>query len=151
MATTTFRGPVRTGQNVGNPTFNTLGTVLLTQETTVSRTNSVAGATQIARLPENSDAIDFIVTVVSAFSGASAGVGEVDIRIGTTASETLFGTIRASSAGHYRLVTGARVSAGTGWRNLSGGSRIITAMVTAVGSATATGLAIIRTIYSQRS
>lgn len=108
MARTTFAGPIRTGLDTGIPGTTTVGSVVLSQETTVTRTNSAQ--TLVARLPDNSDVHEFLVTVTSAFSSGFAGIAE--IRIGTTANETRFGTMRVAGAGHYRLVAPAQVTDG---------------------------------------
>lgn len=150
MGKSTFSGPLRTGLDTGNLDTGTIGSVILSQVTTIDRSSSVKSVLQIARVPDNSDIIDFIVTVVSAFDSGAAGVA--DIRIGTTADETRFGTVRVSGAGKYNLLSQAvRVSAGTGWDNLIGGNTRIYAFCTAVGSAMTAGLANIRTIYQQRA
>src|SRR3546814_16577506 len=56
-----------------------------------------SAATTIAVLPENSDVIDIVVHVVSAFNVSANG--NQDIRLGTSNNETLFGTARVSGAG----------------------------------------------------
>lgn len=106
MGITTFSGPIRTGRDIGPPSQNTRGTVVLHQAGTV-----LAGAntmkTQV-QVPPNCRLIDVMANVRQAVSGIAAGV---NIRIGTSADSARFATIPVSAAGNYRLPTAGSAAA----------------------------------------
>ena len=148
MGRTTWSGPIRTGTDTGAAATRTIGSVVLNQATTVTRTNSAAA--QVAKLPENSDVLDIKINVTQSFQ-TSGATGVCDIRVGTTAVDDRFGSFRVSAAGLYSLA--ARTSVTQSWENLTAGNTTIVAQVTAVGSATAAspGEAVVRVIYAQRA
>lgn len=89
---TTFKGPIRTGEDTGIPATTTLGTVVLQQEVTISANTS--GATNMV-LPPNSKIVDF---VLDSFSSTP----QSDVLVGTGADDDQFASIRSSAAGRYR-------------------------------------------------
>jgi hypothetical protein len=140
-------GPVRSG------TSGAVGLAVLTQQTTV--TDTVSANTTVAVVPDGSDVLDVYLQVKTAFATAAA---DVEIRVGTSANETLFGTFKLDSSaqivlGMHKLTeaTANVVSAGTKWSALAGAGAKIMAQVTAVSGAVASGgEGIISVIYVQK-
>lgn len=104
MSKTTFSGPIRTGKDYGIPVQNTIGTVLLVQAATVA----VGALKNFVVLPPNSSMVGATVIVRQAVSGVAAGV---NVRIGSSADATKYGTVPVSAVRSYDVtaVSGATV------------------------------------------
>lgn len=143
-ATAEIGGPLLVGTSAG-----VRGFVVLSQKTTLTRANSAA--TTIARVPDGSDILDFVVHVITKFAaaGASAQVGTVNLLIGTPDDDNQHVTIALSAAQVYRMV--APSGSAAAMHNVSGSAAVVMAEITAVGSVSPnTGEAVITTIYTQR-
>ena len=119
-------GPIRSG-----PIAKRAGTVALVAQVTLTPTNSVNAT--VAVLPTGSDILDIQYYVTNAYStvGASGNTNVCVIRVGTSSSETAFGTISVSGRGRYRIAQGVFTSAGTSWLALNSANSKIMAQVTA--------------------
>lgn len=131
-------GPIRSG-----PVAKREGTVVLTQQVTLTPSTSVN--TTVAVLPTGSDILDiqFFVTTAFQSAAASGNKGVQLIRVGTSGTETAFGTISVSGRGRYNVAQGVFTSAGTSWLALSSANSRIMAQVTAedgAGASAASGL-----------
>ena len=114
------------------------GKVALVQS--LDLTNATTSTTA-AVVPDGSDVTDVRLFVGTAFATAAA---DVEVRIGTSANESLFGVISMDTniaGGMHVLANGAFTSAGTTWLGLSGAGAQIVARVTAVSGAIASGAA----------
>ena len=120
-------GPIRSG-----PVAKREGTVVLTQQVTLTPNSSVNATAAI--LPTGSDIIDiqFFVTTPWASAAASGNSHQGNVRVGTSAAEDAFGTVNVSGRGRYRISQGVFASAGTSWLALSSANSRIMAQVTAV-------------------
>ncbi len=136
-ASAVFGGPMVVGG------ANRRGRLVLVQQTTVTRTQSAA--TTIASLPANSDVLEFYIHCTQAF-GTTDGV--VNLRLGVSGKETFFNTVALSGVGIYRAAA-VTVSA-LDWLNITTNVHVM-AVVTAQGSATTPGQALINVIYLQKS
>ncbi len=125
-----FVGPIASGSAAAR------GYAVLAQQATLV---SNAAKVQVAQLPEGADFLNATLYVKSAFATAGA---DVVVRLGTSANETLFGTISIDTniaKGMHQLTGTAFTSAGTNWTNLNGAGAVIHAAVTAVSGAVASG------------
>ena len=123
-------GPVRSGPNTKRT-----GAVLLVQQATVNQATTVN--TTVAVLPLSADVVDIQYYVTNAYTtvGASGNKGVQTLQVGTSASETAFGTVDVSARGRYRVAQGVFTSAGTPWIALNSANTRIMAQVTAVDGA----------------
>jgi len=137
MGRTTFSGPIRTGRNVGIPGQNTIGTVYLMQEATVT---NAAKKNQL-QMPADCLIDDFLVHCRVAVSVLGSASTNVNIRLGTSADATRYGAILVSAAGVYRSI-----SANTSVRALGSGMGTGDFNILAVDS-TVTGSAALVTDY----
>ena len=113
------------------------GFAQLVQQSTLTASNTTNATAAV--LPDGSDVLDIRFFVENAFATAAA---DVQVRVGTSANETLFGTISIDTniAGGMHVLTGtAFTSAGTSWNGLTGAGAKIMAQVTAVSGAIASG------------
>ena len=149
MTSTTFQGPVQTGQDTGAPATTTIGTLVAAQAATVA--GNTSGASSIV-LPANSKISDWTLEVLVSASGLAAGML---VRVGTTTDATRFGQINSSAQGvMYRPgiapnLTGASAAA---WNNIGTNDQRLFIDVTAQASGTNTGgyEAIFTVYYIQR-
>ena len=86
MTSTTFQGPVQTGQDTGAPATTTIGTMVIEQRATVS--NVTSGASTIV-LPDCT-ITDVILDVLVSASGNAGGML---VRVGTTADATRYANV----------------------------------------------------------
>lgn len=140
-------GPIQVGTNAKNR-----GRLVLVQQTTVNVNTTVN--TTIAVVPVSSDILDIYLFCTNAFAtaGVSGTDDHVNVRIGTSANETAFGTIQVSALGRYKLPV--RASAGTSWHALNSANSRIMAQVTAVDAdqpGHSAASAIISVVYVQKT
>ena len=139
-------GPIRVGPNA-----NSRGRVVLCQQVTLTPSNSVNAT--VARLPTGADVLDIQFFCTNAYStaGASGNTQVSEIRIGTSGTETAFGTIQVSARGRYRVAQGVFTSAGTSWLALNSANSRIMAQVTAVDDGSHSAAAgVLSIVYLQK-
>ena len=127
MTSTTFQGPVRTGNDTGAPATTTLGTVVASQRSTVA--SSTSGASSMV-LPS--------CTITNGHLAVRTGVSGavVTVRVGTTANDARFFSIDASAAGLYSLgALGSQANASAAAMETVSGPQRLFVDATAAGSA----------------
>ncbi len=99
MAQTTFSGPLASGdKQAGAPAGSNVGLAVLSQ-TAVLNQNSTTAVSNTFNLPVNSQIVDIIVDVLTAFNSASTAV----LTVGTAAAGTQYaGSVDAKTAGRVR-------------------------------------------------
>lgn len=124
---TTFKGPIRTGLNTGNPQTNTLGFLGATKVC-----NTGFGADRVVvTLPPGANLVGLGASPVSAFTGTDP-VSAMSVKFGNSADATRYGIITVSALGNYRE---SAVSASNDFDN--GGTIVVT--ISALSTTSFTG------------
>lgn len=129
MTSTTFQGPVQTGQDTGAPASTTIGTLVATQRVTVAGTTSGASSIVLPSCTITDMVLDVLVS-------ASGNAGGMLVRVGTTADADQYASIKGSAAGRYRLGVAPNLTSGSAaaMETVAGPQRLFID-VTAAGSA----------------
>ena len=94
MTSTTFQGPVRTGNETGSQATDTIGTLTAIQRVTVASNTSGASNIVLPTCTITGITVDVLVS-------ASGNAGGMLVNVGTTADATKYASIKGSAAGRY--------------------------------------------------
>lgn len=142
MTSTTFQGPVRTGNETGAQATDTIGTVIAAQKVTVA--SSTSGASSIV-LP-TCTITDIVLDVLVSASGNAQGML---VNVGTTADATRFASIKSSAVGRWPLGLAPNRAAGSAaaMETVAGPQRIYVDVTAAASAGNVQNFSGLLTIY----
>jgi hypothetical protein len=142
MAVTAYDGPLKSGtQPAGSSTPANVGSVLLSQTTTLAQ-NSTTAVSSTITLPANSQIVDFVIDNMTAWDSGTTAT----LSIGTAAAGTQYtGSLNAKTAG--RIAATHTAAQSTAMADVTTNVSVV-ATVTPVG-ATTVGLTRVTVLYVQ--